>query len=78
MTKTMAGLIGRTILALALQLAFADAYVGQFVGQLDDEEYRLAGEPDVGNQYKGELHVAGTRLVLSAWRLGESVLEFRM
>jgi len=74
MTKTTAGIVGLMLLTMILQPAFADAYVGQFVGQLEGEEYRLSIEPGVGSRYEGELHVGGMRLAVGAWRFGENVM----
>jgi len=74
MMKKMPGIVGLMLWTMMLQSAFADAYVGQFVGQLDGDEYRLTLERGAGNHYEGELHVGGTRFALGVRRFGESVM----
>ncbi|MCP4332022.1 MAG: hypothetical protein GY785_05160 [Gammaproteobacteria bacterium] len=66
MTKTALAIIGLILVAVTSQSALADAYVGQFVGQLNGDEYRLSIEPGAGNRCEGELYVAGMRLALGA------------
>lgn len=74
MTKLTAGFIVLMLFAATPQPAFADAFVGHFIGQLDGDEYRLSIEAAAGTGYQGELRVAGTRLPLHARRFGEQVM----
>jgi hypothetical protein len=73
MKTTMAALASLVLFGVTLQSAFADAYVGQFVGLLEGEEYRLSIERTAGNRYEGELRVVGTRLAVGLRRFGEIV-----
>jgi len=73
-TKTALAILGLILVAVTPQFAFADAYVGQFLGQRDGEAYRLSIEPGAGHRYEGELYVDGMRLALGGRRFGEQVI----